>query len=631
MNAARDILLRSYGGRPPQVLDIFGGGGTIALEAARLGCRAFSLDINPLAYFIQCTLLRYSQAHPSLVELVRKYGERLLNELERDTKHFYQRNRRDNPRLAFFWGRAVRCSNPSCAKVISLSRLRWLSKKKGRKVLFGLRPDSTKGRYVRELHFNPSTDLSYERWQTTRGISCPFCRRTYTKEELQELTRSTLHDILLCICSTRGHIKDYALPDSQDDLLWMEGELRREIALDLERIGCPLPSTTLPRWSGIVNPALYGITTHVDMFNLRQLAVLLKTIRKLRDAHATLVASGLSKEAAIAVTSALSGLVDQLVDWNCRLTMWIPQNEQVGRALAGPGLPMLWDYVEIDPCSTGPANLYAKLDRIIEALRAIPRFSFPVEVHLGSATNLPFPDETFDAVVTDPPYADNLFYSVLSDCIFVWKRMIFHDILPEIFGPIQVPHAEEIVASHHRHASYTQALNFYEERIGKAIGEAARVLRSEGVLSLFFSHSTIEAWEIIVRAFRRAKLVIRACWPLTLERRARPRGMTSKAVDVSVVIVARKASEPLQKRDWKWVKAQIGQEVSRLIHELGPMQWEEADLGLACFAKAVSVIAACEAVYESNRLLPLRECLERAFAQIATSLPSFSLQSRSGP
>jgi putative DNA methylase len=72
MNAARDIVLQSHGGRPPLVLDMFGGGGTIALEAARLGCRAFSLDINPLAYFIQRTLLQYSQAHPSLVELIRE-------------------------------------------------------------------------------------------------------------------------------------------------------------------------------------------------------------------------------------------------------------------------------------------------------------------------------------------------------------------------------------------------------------------------------------------------------------------------------------------------------------------------------------------------------------------------------
>jgi putative DNA methylase len=47
----------------PRVLDMFAGGGAIPLEALRLGCEAYALDLNPVAHIIQLCTLVYPQKY----------------------------------------------------------------------------------------------------------------------------------------------------------------------------------------------------------------------------------------------------------------------------------------------------------------------------------------------------------------------------------------------------------------------------------------------------------------------------------------------------------------------------------------------------------------------------------------
>lgn len=102
----RNLLIEKYG-HAPRILDIFGGGGTIAVEAGRIGCEAHSLDINPLAHFIQKSLLEFSQTRADLPELVDKYGKKVLDKLKIETAQLYRRGSSDNPfqqHIAFLWG-----------------------------------------------------------------------------------------------------------------------------------------------------------------------------------------------------------------------------------------------------------------------------------------------------------------------------------------------------------------------------------------------------------------------------------------------------------------------------------------------------------------------------------------------
>jgi len=57
LNAAREEILKSTDGDPPPVLDPFCGGGSIPLEAQRLGLKAYASDLNPVAVLITKALI----------------------------------------------------------------------------------------------------------------------------------------------------------------------------------------------------------------------------------------------------------------------------------------------------------------------------------------------------------------------------------------------------------------------------------------------------------------------------------------------------------------------------------------------------------------------------------------------
>src|SRR4051794_13114525 len=57
LREAHEEILKSTGGNPPAILDPFAGGGTIPLEAQRLGLEAHASDLNPVAVLINKALI----------------------------------------------------------------------------------------------------------------------------------------------------------------------------------------------------------------------------------------------------------------------------------------------------------------------------------------------------------------------------------------------------------------------------------------------------------------------------------------------------------------------------------------------------------------------------------------------
>jgi putative DNA methylase len=180
----------------PRVLDMFAGGGAIPLEALRLGCEAYALDLNPVAHIIQlCTLVypqKYGKPDPTargmtgpknekgettwggLADEVRHWGNWVLDKVRAEIGDLYPlipdpeftppKKRKggkdddaftepqhvmgfaDDPQqrlkartgylmpVAYLWTRTVTCKNPTCQATIPLARQTWLCKKEGRYV-----------------------------------------------------------------------------------------------------------------------------------------------------------------------------------------------------------------------------------------------------------------------------------------------------------------------------------------------------------------------------------------------------------------------------------------------------------------------------------------------------------------
>jgi putative DNA methylase len=594
----------------PKVLDMFGGGGTIPFEASNLGADAYSIDSNELSVFIQRSILIHAQSIPpaTLHKLVRSSGSRILERLKQESASLFPRRSECG---TYLWSYSTACRK--CNYRFYLSKRQWFSKKKGKCLGFELVNGSTSQRISFTKH---KSDTAETAWVGRNGsIKCPKCGNIETAD-----IRNCKDELVSIVSSQSGEGKTFS-PD-------IEGAVAAEALISdteqsaLDTLHADLPQSVLPVWSGIVNPAVYGVRTHSDVLNHRQRTVLLLLIKALCEEHEWLKDTQ-SATIANVVISLLSGLIDQLVDWNCRLSMWIPQNEQVGRAFCGPGIPMLWDYAETDPVGNGPSNLYSKLERIIAGTAAITVSPLKCHVEHGYAQELPYPSGFFDAIVTDPPYYDNIYYSVLADFFFSWKRILLQRIEPTLFTAKGVDSSRELVASAFRCGA--DAHQDYCHELGLAVNEAQRVMKSDGVFALLYSHASLRGWEALVRAYRPASLYVTSVQPLSIERKQRPRAMTSDAVNTCVVFVARRGESRKTEQELGSMCERLRTLRTDLHRDLKAAGWQDEDIAVAVYAQGVGMLMNVSNV---SGCVDDIEALQAFEAVVKEEFPDFKVTSR---
>ncbi len=152
-------ILRSCEGNLPTILDPFNGGGSIPLEAQRLGLDAHGSDLNPVAVLITKALIeivpRFANQAPvnprtrssnlvrqdwlrarGIADDVRYYGQWMLEQAEERIGHLYPAVKLPSEYgggkrnvVAWLWARRVKCPNPACGVLAPLVRSFWLSKK----------------------------------------------------------------------------------------------------------------------------------------------------------------------------------------------------------------------------------------------------------------------------------------------------------------------------------------------------------------------------------------------------------------------------------------------------------------------------------------------------------------------
>ncbi|MFN4329384.1 MAG: DUF1156 domain-containing protein [Limnobacter sp.] len=584
------LLLLQYDGQRPKVLDMFSGSGTLPLEAANLGCDTTAIDVNELSAFILRVHLEWvpKVGVGPLKALVKQSGERVLERLAQATDALFPlRHRMTAPNVrqgpvTYLWTYQTRCD---CGHTYHLSKRRELSVKAGRYTrLDPVQQPDRQGWTI--AHEKPARTARVSKF---KPFVCPACGLEQPKADVRQCT-----DTVVAVVRKqfpRGKLFDVAPLEAAPS----EETLQQFVHARLKETGLALPTTPLPAWTGVVNLPRYGLTQHAQWLNTRQTAVMLCLIQALSQEHQQLLKDhGL--DVALAVTGVLSGLVDQLLDWNCRLSVWMPQNEQVGRALCGPGLPMVWDYAETDPVLPGPSNLHSKLRRIIKGLDALGQQQGPVHVACASAENLPLPDHSFDAIVTDPPYYDNLVYSMLADCIYAWKRLLLGPLVPDLFGPVATAGegAGELVAFAQRHeGNARQAHEHYSQRLTTALCEAARVLKPGAPLVWVYAHAQARGWAALLTAFRQSPMWLTGAHGLGIERRSRPRAVLSEAVNTCVAFVGR--AQPGQHRpalNWGQTQQALrSAQVQTKATRLQALGWSPADAAWVYFAQGIVLLA----------------------------------------
>ncbi len=614
LEKARQFVKEGYA-RTPKILDMFGGGGTISYEALNLGLDSYSIDSNELSVFIQKAHLQYrnDMKEEDFIAILKKSGERVLNHLKKLTAPIFpSRNQKNGKQTTnYLWAYSYPCKH--CGGQFSLSKRFWLSKKKERQAFIDI--GETLAGPIFHIKKGKTAKNQTNWLKKSNVLQCPHCQN-----KVSNISVKKAKEILVVEVVKEKIGKSFQKGRQLDPEIMKK--IKRLEDLSLKALQSHLPKSDLPKWSGIVNPALYGIEKHADIFHPRQRVTCLALLKVLKDEY-DYISQEEGTSTAKYIISLLSGLVDQVVDWNSRMSIWIPQNEQVGRAFCGPGISMYWDFCETDPVAFGPSNLHAKLKRIIKGAKAIKKLHKKGYVKHAFAQNLPFKDKMFDAIVTDPPYYDNIFYTVLADNFYAWKRMLLKHVEPELFKNESTNFENELVASTQRKGS--KAHKDYCINLDTAIKEASRVLKDDGTMSFVYSHRSILGWEAMIQAFRHSSLFFTSVQPLSIERRQRPRAIRSEAVNTCMAFIAKKSHQAKLPISVDALLSKCNDIIKgNFIHSLQRLGWLGEDIAIGLMAQAVALVSNAIRIENTDD----KEALLEVEKLIAKKFPKFTLSKR---
>ncbi|MHA1829293.1 MAG: DUF1156 domain-containing protein, partial [Candidatus Heimdallarchaeaceae archaeon] len=535
---ARNLILESNNEKPPKVLDCFAGGGSIPLEALRLGCETYALDLNPVAYLILLCTLVYPQKYgkPALDDKgfakiqnrlaydVEKWGKWVLEEAKKEIGKFYPNDPDGSVPVAYLWARTVKCPNPSCGAEIPLIRQYWLCKKENKKIALKPIVNQKEKRVDFKIVEGKKIDFDPSQGTMKKGTAtCLVCGNTadgkYIRKESQEgRMGQRMTTVVLTHPKKKGKI--YRLATQKDVEVFekaskeLEKYRGKKIKVGKHEISLipdePMnkddPTTVAGRG--------YGFSVWSDLFNPRQLLSIITFLLKVREAKEKILEEEGDEEYAKAITSYLAFVLDRITDYNSSLAIWA--GDFIAHTFGRQAIPMVWDYAELNPYSQSTGDWNSAINwikRVIE--QEGNNNNHAKEIVQGTATNLPWKDEYFDVIITDPPYYDNVKYSDLSDFFFVWLKRSVGNLYSQIDAVLLTPKSKEIIQSPERFEGDVQkAKEFYENEMTKSFEECYRVLKSDGILVIVFAHQSTTAWETFINSMLKAGLYVNSSWPL---------------------------------------------------------------------------------------------------------------------
>ena len=410
-------------------------------------------------------------------------------------------------------------------------------------------------------------------------------------------------------------VREYRAPRAEDDN-------RAEILARLEE--------KLPEWEvfDIVptesyddmycdRSKIYGVRKWRDLFSPRQLlchGTSVEVFREMLDADRS---AGQLSDVRKAAYGYLAITLDKLLNYNSRMSVWMPTRAVIANTFNRHDFAFCWSYAEIAPLIAGVGYDWAirQTAKCIKELLeltdpgASASGSLPLHTDSDSTSRTPplitvtckpgdrldhIPDSSVDAVVMDPPYYDNVMYAELSDFFYVWLKRTAGRVFPEVFRRPLTDKDSEAVANpiRFRGRSGSKALAGldYQDRMAAIFAECRRMLKSDGILTLMFTHKATGAWDALTKGLIEAGFVITASWPINTESSGSLHIKDKAAANSTVLLACRPRAERSATDAivyWEHVEPKVASAVRQRVAEFQAAGIRGVDLYLACFGPAL--------------------------------------------
>jgi putative DNA methylase len=651
----------------PAFYDPFAGGGSLPLEAQRLGLEAFASDLNPVAVLIckamieippkfsgkppvnpetrneKTLLAREWKGAQGLSEDVRYYGKCIRDEVENRIGHLYPKidimaeTAKERPDLkpligqkltviAWLWARTVKSPNPAFRDVdVPLASTFILSTKEGKEAY--VEPVIEKGGYHFKVNVgkpkNAETAKNGTKLSRGANFRCLMSGAPIEPDYIYaEAKAGRMGARLMALVAAGDRGRAYLTPTAEHDAIARAASPEWKPELEM-------PEN--PRW---FSPPLYGLKTYADLFTPRQLVTLTTfsdlVVEAIDRAKKDAVAAGLPDDGmplrdrgggATAYSEAvgvyLAFAQSKACNRNTSLCLWESRMDRIVATFARQALPMVWDYAETNPLAGAGGDIFGTVQSVCEVIER--QFSSTL---LGSAAQIDAVKQTITdkLVSTDPPYYDNVGYADLSDFFYVWLRRMLKPVFPHLFATLAVPKAEELVATPYRHGTREKAEAFFLKGMTQAMHRLAGQSHPAFPVTIYYAFKQSEAngvdgvastgWETFLDAVIRAGLTVSGTWPVRTEQPKGLRAFEQNALASSIVLVCRSGAANVATATRREFVAALKAELPTALALLQRSNIAPVDLAQAAIGPGMAIYTRYERVLDAEgKPLQVREAL----------------------
>ncbi len=612
----------------PVVLDPTAGGGSIPLEAVRLGLATVANDLNPVATLIQRATVEWpTHLGMAVKQEFQRIGEKLVSRARERLAFAYPAEPDEDMRPdGYLWARTITC--PYCDGLVPLSP-NWR-----------LAPDGTGVRLIPHTHgerrcsYEIVTNLKEQSPGTVAGGdgTCPFpdCGRVIDGDEVKRQAQAgKMGEQLFAVVFKRREltttktgkkrekwVRGYRAPRPEDDVsenisARLAEKLPEWEALDM------VPSERFPENTNDDRPIQYGMPLWRDLFSPRQLlghGTSVEIYRELLEEEQT---AGRLNEMVRAAFAYLALSLDKLRDYNSRMTRWHVNREVMVNTFDRHDFSFKWSYAEMAPLIVGLGYDWA-IEQTAKCIKELVELTRPdAATHTGQQGGLNFhnytpppitltcksgdsldhiADASIDVVVMDPPYYNNVMYAELSDFFYVWLKRTAGYIYPDLFRRQLTDKDNEAVANPAKFkgqkGAQALATRDYQDRMAAIFAECRRVLKPNGIMTLMFTHKATGAWDALTTGLMAAGFTITASWPINTEAEGSLHIKDKAAANSTIFLVCRpRLGNPTEPHGspvyWEDVEPLVAQAVRARVKDFQDNGISGVDLYLASFGPAL--------------------------------------------